>query len=77
VVCVAKWAVVTALTIACPPAVAVASSLITAYSVGMTAYSAGKFVHDNYDSSQEIGDAALGGDVGQLWHGGKDGAVSL
>ncbi|CCB91814.1 unknown protein [Waddlia chondrophila 2032/99] len=64
--CVVKWAIVGAVTFACPPAGAAVSSAMTAYSVGMTAYSVGKCAYDNYDTLQEIGDAALAGDLGQI-----------
>ncbi|ADI37763.1 hypothetical protein [Waddlia chondrophila] len=75
--CVVKWAIVGAVTFACPPAGAAVSSAMTAYSVGMTAYSVGKCAYDNYDTLQEIGDAALAGDLGQIAAWGIDAVCSM
>ncbi|CCB91787.1 hypothetical protein WCH_CN15810 [Waddlia chondrophila 2032/99] len=75
--CVVKWAIVGAVTFACPPAGAAVSSAMTAYSVGMTTYSVGKCAYDNYDTLQEIGDAALAGDLGQIAAWGIDAVCSM
>ncbi|ADI37765.1 putative uncharacterized protein [Waddlia chondrophila 2032/99] len=75
--CVAKWAVVGAVTAVCSPAGAALGSALTAYSVGMTAYSVGKCAYDNYDTLQEIGDAALAGDLGQIAAWGIDAVCSM
>ncbi|ADI37551.1 RHS repeat-associated core domain-containing protein [Waddlia chondrophila] len=75
--CVAKWAVVGAVSFFCPPLGAAVSSAMTAYSVGMTAYSVGKCAYDNYDTLQEIGDAALAGDLGQIAAWGIDAVCSM
>ncbi|ADI38381.1 hypothetical protein wcw_1022 [Waddlia chondrophila WSU 86-1044] len=75
--CVAKWAVVGAVSFFCPPLRAAVSSAITAYSVGMTAYSVGKCAYDNYDTLQEIGNAALAGDLGQIAAWGIDAVCSM
>lgn len=66
VACMARYAVVGLITAACPAAGAVASALITSYTVGSTAYSVGSFINDNYDSFQEVGDKVLGGQFGDL-----------
>ncbi len=71
-VTVARYVALGVLTTACPPAGAVASALLTSYSVGMTAYCAGKFVYDNSDTLGEIGEKAMAGEVGELVAWGCD-----